>query len=1756
MLLNYLDGYPETGDEGDIMRVSEFGRWFRFLSVVSLMLCGFSINTWATPSITLAPTAFAVGAGSDGTGTATFTGKGTSSSASTVNYTWEYWDGTQGSWLPLPIGAVSSTPSPLIGATVAISGNANPATAANGTTSTLTIYNVPASANGLLIEFVVSDSSTPVVGVNPATSASATLTVGVTWTPDGTLPSGGEAFERGVLLPTGSITGLSNVSILTIGGNNPETGTGVETINLNLNPGSNNGNADVWTAAGNTLPEQLVRPTTTLLATGDVLIVGGLLSNATDTNHVHIYTQATGAVFATAPIPTARDAHTASLLPTGSVVVAGGVDNGTILSDTEIYTPGGVGFGGAWTQGAPLNVARYDAVATTLADGRVLVTGGFNALGAVNSAEIYDPIQNTWTLTSSNGGTNMTTARVYHTATLLPNGDVLIAGGYNGTSLAPVNSAEIFNPSTNTFTALPSGLVTARDQATATLVIGGSSSAPTYQVLIAGGFTSTGATAASEYFNPTTGAFTATSPLITPRDSHGAWLVTDGDVVVAGGTTTGGGSTNTSEKFWDPNELPAPVPSTGIVLGGNVVAGQLLSATCGAWNGTTYVPQPGTQYAWSIVDGTNHQPVLPVFGVSGGATTVQYPNYVSSSSGYINGSANGPGDTSTIVFVVPIGEQGGTLQLSCLASSNLGIPALSAITSVNVAPGTLEGRTPEAEISNSDTGDLGNTISFTVTQGTPVTFTAEGILGEPSQYDYQFQYFNPASGWLNWGTSVTQSTTAVPSEDGIQVRALVANTYGTGISNVQTLYVVATPQNVTATPAASTITSTINNPAPYTYGSPGPVTLTCASSTKAGSQLSSDGTMDNTITYQWYENNTIIGGATNSTYSFGGPSTALAGGVYSFYCVVTNTLNSVPDSVTSPTVTVTVNSLASSVVIWNSTAGKAAIASNDSLTPTVLQGDTITFSTQLGGNQPYPAISQYQWQYFDPIGGWKNWGTAATQSYANAQPNADNMEVRVAVTNSVGTIYSGPTTPAIVGNQPTDPILYVVTTPSSVQVALTNTGDGGVATPSSAPIGQGNYAVLTATDTPEPGNTTTYTWYKVGDNPTPGGPDVALNINGATTGSLNVCGPLPAVPGAPGNTGGSLVFSSTAPTALETSFLAAQVNNVLTLQGACVADAGTFYAVASNSNTNASGPIPVITTSVLEPLQTPAPSYPSSAPSYYSNEVPLVVNVGTWAFTGNLDSPRYDAYSLLLVDTSHPPSGNVPFWVGGGLEAAGLPPVKSDDLYNPAGGTWTPGGGHTTYDHLEGTATTLPNGEQLIAGGTNGTGDGQIGLDIYEGGAAYTTSNASLSYPVTQQAAALVTDTQTTGPWAQTQSVLLAGGQNGSFSNFYSSALLYTPGTTPGTGDTVRTSSGSLSVARAGAAAVSLPGNRVLITGGQAAGGPVNAVDIYDGNASDWSSSSLYPTSLYTESGTAGDFFAGANASSTQLPLPLVYHTATLLNDGRVLIAGGETTGGVAQNELWIWDPAANSGAGGFYALGTELPGGLPIANPHAATLITARAKHNAILLENGSVLLFDGFGTSGSALTNAEVVNPNWVWSAAIPSASIPAISLNTARALASSTLLQNGDVVVAGGYTGTAALNTAEVFSALETYSFPPPTGLDLPIIGNLNDGVLSSNGYNVSAVATLTFTPLAPFSFNWVQGPLYYSGVEITNYSWNLPAGTVISGQGTPSFSFTPAIGTNTIELQLTDQWGITSTCNITIDYTGSSWNWSNNTCLTLL
>jgi len=177
-----------------------------------------------------------------------------------------------------------------------------------------------------------------------------------------------------------------------------------------------------------------------------------------------------------------------------------------------------------------MKLARSQHSATLLSDGKVLVAGGPDS-----TAEVYDPLTGVFADTMG----PMTLARAGHTATLLNDGTgkVLIAGG------SAMSAAELYNPTTGTFAASGS-LITARLTTTATLLTNG-------KVLVAGGNTPTSdAIAAAELYDPATGTFTATKGnLNSPRSGHTATLLNSGKVLLAGGITSIHSPTDTAELY-------------------------------------------------------------------------------------------------------------------------------------------------------------------------------------------------------------------------------------------------------------------------------------------------------------------------------------------------------------------------------------------------------------------------------------------------------------------------------------------------------------------------------------------------------------------------------------------------------------------------------------------------------------------------------------------------------------------------------------------------------------------------------------------------------------------------------------------------------------------------------------------------------------------------------------------------------------------------------------------------------------------------------------------------------------------------------------------------------------------------------------------------------------------------------------------------------------------------------------------------------
>jgi len=234
-----------------------------------------------------------------------------------------------------------------------------------------------------------------------------------------------------------------------------------------------------------------------------------------------------------------RASHTATLLPDGRVLIAGGFrktpgrDDEIYSSSAELFDPRAKKFG---TTGE-MAYARGGHTATLLKGaGLVLIAGGWNLMGVISSAELYDPASEKFTTIGS-----MTTRRGGCTATLLNDGRVLICGG---TGRDVTASAEVFDPARKSFTA--TGTMTVpRYSHSAILIPGG-------KVLITGGMTRRDVVlSSSELYDPDTGTFTPAGDMAAPRCKQAAVGLARGEILILGGTdeTTWRGDLALIERF-------------------------------------------------------------------------------------------------------------------------------------------------------------------------------------------------------------------------------------------------------------------------------------------------------------------------------------------------------------------------------------------------------------------------------------------------------------------------------------------------------------------------------------------------------------------------------------------------------------------------------------------------------------------------------------------------------------------------------------------------------------------------------------------------------------------------------------------------------------------------------------------------------------------------------------------------------------------------------------------------------------------------------------------------------------------------------------------------------------------------------------------------------------------------------------------------------------------------------------------------------
>lgn len=280
-----------------------------------------------------------------------------------------------------------------------------------------------------------------------------------------------------------------------------------------------------WTLTGSMVTGRLLH-TATLLNSGQVLVAGGY-------NQIsELYDPNTGEWIRTGSTLASRRYHTMTLLPDGRVLMAGGGQCPRTGASAEVYNPSS----GRWLPTGNLITYRSSHAAALLPNGRVLVMGGTDrANNVLSSAELYDPATGTWAPTGQMG-----TARRSHTATLLPDGQVLVTGGSNSSS-SHLRSAELYNPATGTWT--PAGtMIAARQSHTAMLLNSG-------KMLVAGGGSNIADSISAELFDPVTRTWSTTGSLTVPRRNHTATLLRSGKVLLSGGYHQSTGILASSELY-------------------------------------------------------------------------------------------------------------------------------------------------------------------------------------------------------------------------------------------------------------------------------------------------------------------------------------------------------------------------------------------------------------------------------------------------------------------------------------------------------------------------------------------------------------------------------------------------------------------------------------------------------------------------------------------------------------------------------------------------------------------------------------------------------------------------------------------------------------------------------------------------------------------------------------------------------------------------------------------------------------------------------------------------------------------------------------------------------------------------------------------------------------------------------------------------------------------------------------------------------
>ncbi|MEY3314686.1 MAG: hypothetical protein RLZZ438_285 [Acidobacteriota bacterium] len=410
-------------------------------------------------------------------------------------------------------------------------------------------------------------------------------------------------------------TTLADGSIFVVGGTS-DGSTGLATSEIY------DRTANTWTSKAN-ITNARYWHTATTLGNGKILVAGGYTTNSTTTtSDCRLYTPSSNTWSSTGAMATARAEHSAIVLADGRVLVTGGYSGSASLSSSEIYDPSL----GTWSSATAMSSQRRNHASITMPNGLTLITGGRNDAtpSGLSTVAIYNPANNSWT-----NGASLSTQRFRHSMTTAPNGRIIITGGLNTSGSPAVNnylsSVEIYSPSGDNYyqgSNLPEGR---RGHFTAVL--------PNGNVLVAGGATgdNTISTTTKEYNtgDQRSNTFTATGSLTTARAYHTATLLNSGKFLIAGGYA-GGSDYFAGCELYDPStgtwsstgsltlgrrDHEAVLLPTGKVLltggynpgGGTAIKvnSELFNPTTGTWGAATSMNTKRQQFGlvWSPLVG-------------------------------------------------------------------------------------------------------------------------------------------------------------------------------------------------------------------------------------------------------------------------------------------------------------------------------------------------------------------------------------------------------------------------------------------------------------------------------------------------------------------------------------------------------------------------------------------------------------------------------------------------------------------------------------------------------------------------------------------------------------------------------------------------------------------------------------------------------------------------------------------------------------------------------------------------------------------------------------------------------------------------------------------------------------------------------------------------------------------------------------------------------------------------------------------------